>query len=397
MASNDDGNFPHQEPMSDYEQADSGVDTMGAPAVAAAPGKLFLMLFGGAAFFFVALYFIFSGDGKKEPIATPTKLQTPAKKDFDPMPPTPPTPIEVPPTPIPTPPPAEEVPPLPPMEITSDPGPTDEKYLERLRSEMMVFNNTTGAGAAFEDQRKAENDLAANDPNLGFAQKAMRASAASPVKAGHIGDLYSTIAQGKLIHGVVESAINTQLPGSIRAVVSRDTYAEAGSVRLIPKGSRLIGIYNTDIFRGQSRVFVVWTRIIRPDGIDIMVNSPGVDKLGRAGLEGAVDGKFRELFATALITSVITIGAATVAESVVDSDSTTTRGADGSTTTSGSASAEAVSQSIANIGGVGKRVIDNVIDTRPVIEIDQGTKINVMVNRDMVFPSSVMQQTTFVE
>ena len=225
----------------------------------------------------------------------------------------------------------------------------------------------------------------------------MRASESSPVRAGHIGDLYSTIAQGKLIHGVLESALNTQLPGTIRSIVSRDIYAEAGSARLVPKGSRLIGIYNTDIFRGQSRVFIVWTRIIRPDGIDIMVNSPGVDKLGRAGLEGAVDGRFRELFATALLTSVITIGAATAAESVVDTDSTTTRGSDGSTTTTGSSSAQAVSSSIANIGGVGKRVIDNVIDTRPVIEIDQGTKINVMVNRDMIFPSSILQQTTFVE
>lgn len=396
MVSDNIGNTPPQDPIPGYEQQESGMDMAGTPAVASAPGKLFMVLGLGSLFLFAAIYFVFSGGDKKKKLIDDRKMQGIAKQDFEAAPTMPPPVIDLPPTPI-MPPGTDEPPPLPQVDIVNEQGPTDERYLERLRSDMVIFNTTDGVGAALEDRRRAEDDLATNDPNLSFAQKAMRASQSSPVKAGHIGDLYSTIAQGKLIHGVLESALNTQLPGTIRSVVSRDIYAEAGSARLVPKGSRLIGIYNTDIFRGQSRVFIVWTRIIRPDGIDIMVNSPGVDKLGRAGLEGAVDGRFRELFATALLTSVITIGAATAAESVVDTDSTTTRGSDGSTTTTGSSSAQAVSSSIANIGGVGKRVIDNVIDTRPVIEIDQGTKINVMVNRDMIFPASILQQTTFVE
>lgn len=395
MVADNNGNFPPQEPFSDYDASEGGVDTKGAPAVASAPGKLFLVLFLGAAFVFAAIYFIFSGGEKKEKLINDKKLQKVAKPDFS-APPPPPLPVpSLPPRPIQ----AEtpEIPPLPMVPVVNEQAPTDERYLERLRSDMLIYNSTDGLGAAFEDQRQAEEDLAANDPNLGFAQKAMRASTAQKVKAGHIGDLYSTIAQGKLVHGVLESAINTQLPGVIRAIASRDIYAEAGSARLIPKGSRIIGIYNTDVFRGQSRVFIVWTRIIRPDGIDIMVNSPGVDKLGRAGVEGAVDGRFRELFATALLTSVISIGAAAAAESVVDGESTSTRSADGSITTSGNTSSQAAGASIANIGGVSKRIIDNVIDTRPVIEIDQGTKINIMVNRDLIFPSTVLQQTTFIE
>ncbi len=390
-----DNNYPPQEPIPGYD-IDAGMEGASAPAVASAPGKLFLILFLGAAFFFAAIYFVFSGGEKKETIVKDTKLQKVAKADFE-APPTPPPVIpDLPPRPII--PEVAEVPLPPPVPVVDEKAPTDQKYLERLRSDMLIFNSSDGVGAAFEDQRQAEDDMAQNDPNLAFAQNAMRASTAQKVKAGHIGDLYSIIAQGKLIHGVLETAINTQLPGVIRAIVSRDIFAEAGTERLVPKGSRMIGVYNTDVFRGQSRVFIVWTRIIRPDGVDIMVNSPGVDKLGRAGLEGAVDGRFRELFSTAILTSVISIGMAVGVENVVDDEGTsTTRSANGDLTTTSTSSSQAAASSIANVGGVARRIIDNVIDIRPVIEIDQGTKVNIMVNKDLIFPSTIMQQTTFVE
>lgn len=388
---NSGGNIPGYE-----SSPEGGMDAAAAPMVAAAPGKFFLILFLGVIFLFAVLFFVFSGGEKEEKIINDGKPEKPAKEEFQEAPPPPPPAVLPPPRTI-----APEVPdapPLPPVTIGDDQEPTDEKYLERLRSDMMIFNSTQGLSAAVEDQRRAEEDLAANDPNLAFASKAFRASEAAKVKAGHIGNLHATIGQGKLIHGVLETAINTQLPGVIRSIVSRDIYAEAGNARLIPKGSRLIGVYNTDIFRGQSRIFIVWTRVLRPDGVDIMVNSPGVDKLGRAGLEGAVDGRFRELFGTAILTSIITVGAAAGADAVLGSDqSTTTRSADGSTSTTGSSTSKAAGESISNIGGVAKRVIDNVIDTRPVIEVDQGTKINVMVNRDLIFPSSVIEQTNFVE
>lgn len=388
---NSGGNIPGYE-----SSPDGGMDKSSAPMVAAAPGKFFLILFLGVIFLFAVLFFVFSSGDKEEKMIKEGKPEKPAKEEFQEAPPPPPPAVLPPPKTIA--PDAPDVPPLPPVTMGDDQEPTDEKYLERLRSDMMIFSSSQGLSAAVEDQRRAEDDLAANDPNLAFASKAFRASEAAKVKAGHIGNLYVTIGQGKLIHGVLETAINTQLPGVIRSIVSRDIYAEAGNARLIPKGSRLIGVYNTDIFRGQSRIFIVWTRVLRPDGVDIMVNSPGVDKLGRAGLEGAVDGRFRELFGTAILTSIITVGAAAGADAVLgNKQTTTTRSADGTTSTSGSATTQAAAESISNIGGVAKRVIDNIIDTRPVIEVDQGTKINVMVNRDLIFPSSVVEQTNFVE
>lgn len=389
---NNNGNdIPGYEP-----EGDEHLDAVGTPEVAAAPGKFFLILFLGVTFlFFLVYYVVFSGDGEKEQ-KIDNKPQKIARPDFS-EPPAPLPPVPLPPQ-QPILPDTPEPPSLPAVPVVSDKEPTNQDYLERLRSEMMVFNSGDGISAAFEDREKAEVDFASHDPNSAFAQKAMKASKTEKAKAGFIGDLNSMIAQGKLIHGVLETAINTELPGTLRAMVSRDIYAEAGKARLVPKGSRLIGVYNTDVFQGQSRVFIIWTRIIRPDGVDIMVGSPGVDKLGRAGLGGYVDGRFREIFSTAILTSIISIGAAAGAESIIgDTNSSTTNNLDGSSTTTGSTTSQAAAQSIANIGGVAKRVIDNVIDTRPVITIDHGTKINVMVNRDLIFPSTVLQQTNFVE
>lgn len=397
MATGDDrGRPPSDESIPGFETGDEeGLDTAGAPAVASAPGKFFLILFlGVAALFFVIYYVMLSGDKKADTsdrrvnrIAAPEPGEPPAPPAPVPLPP--PQPIE---------PDAAGAPPPPTIPIITDKEPTDDNYLERLRSDMLVFNSSSGIAAAFGGQEKDEDAFAAHDPNSAFAQKAIRASKAEVAKAGRIGDLGSTIAQGKLIHGTLETAINTELPGTLRAIVSRDIYAETGKARLVPKGSRLIGVYNTDTFRGQSRVFVIWTRIIRPDGVDVLVGSPGVDALGRAGLAGFADGRFREMFATAILTSLVTIGVAKGAETVLgDQNTTSTQNTDGSTSTSGSATGQATAKSIGNIGGVAERVIGGIIDTRPVITVDHGTKINVMVNRDLIFPPAVLQQTNFVE
>jgi len=187
---------------------------------------------------------------------------------------------------------------------------------------------------------------------------------------------------------VMETAINTDLPGTLRAIISRDVHAEAGKQVLIPKGSRLIGTYNTGVLRGQKRVFIIWTRVIRPDGVDIMIGSPGVDGLGRAGAEGSVDNKYMESFSAAILTSVISLGVGYVADKAVDGNSTTTTSNVGDTTSSGSSGSAAVSNAAGAIGAVGTEIVRGTLDLRPTIAIDQGARINVFVNKDLAFPDN---------
>ena len=117
-----------------------------------------------------------------------------------------------------------------------------------------------------------------------------------------------TIPQGTVIPAVLETALDSTRPGGVRALVQRDVSSFDGSRVLIPRGSRLYGEYQADLQSGQNRALVQWTRLIRPDGVTIALNSPSSDPLGRAGVQGRVDTKFFQRFGGALLQSVLDIG-----------------------------------------------------------------------------------------
>lgn len=294
----------------------------------------------------------------------------------------------LPPPPPPPPPPSEggSVFPLLPEARSSGFGFEDKDRQRRIRSNMLITEGTPVAANLQAESARAADQLAERDPNLAFSRNLLKSTGAETEVATRLSRLDITVAQGKIIDAVLETAINTDLPGTLRAIVSRDVYAEAGRSVLIPKGARLIGSYNTGIFRGQRRVFIVWTRVIRPDGVDIAIGSPGIDPLGRAGVEGAVDNKYFEIFSSAILTSLLSIGAAALSDEVIKDPNSTRTNTDGSTTTTGSAGATAASDAVRNLGTVGRTVVDSVLDRRPTITVDQGTRINVFVNRDLIFP-----------
>ena len=120
--------------------------------------------------------------------------------------------------------------------------------------------------------------------------------------------------QGTIIPGVLETAINSDLPGFTRAVVSRDVLSFDGKAILIPRGSRLIGQYKSAVALGQSRAFIIWTRVIRPDGVSIQIGSPGTDELGRGGLTGEVNRHFFRRFSGSILLSVLNAGVASLGQ-----------------------------------------------------------------------------------
>lgn len=117
-----------------------------------------------------------------------------------------------------------------------------------------------------------------------------------------------TIPQGTVIPAVLETALDSTRAGGVRALVQRDVSGFDGSRVLIPRGSRLYGEYEASLQRGQKRALVRWTRLMRPDGVTIALDSPSSDPLGRAGIEGKVDSKFLQRFGGALLQSVLDIG-----------------------------------------------------------------------------------------
>ncbi len=211
------------------------------------------------------------------------------------------------------------------------------------------------------------------------------------VTATFIADRAHIIAQGKLLTAVLETAINTEIPGFVRAIISRDVYAEAGNQILIPRGSRLFGTYSSKITRGQGRVEIAWTRLIRPDGVDMAVTFNASDQFGRSGIPGDVDNKYSALVANSMLTSILAVGGVAAAQKLLgsggQSNTTTTNPTQGTTTTTGSAANQAIYDVSKTIIDTVGQVIGSSLNSNPVIRVPQGTRITVVVNSDINIPS----------
>ncbi|WP_233997178.1 TrbI/VirB10 family protein [Porphyrobacter sp. HT-58-2] len=127
----------------------------------------------------------------------------------------------------------------------------------------------------------------------------------APAQARAMTNPSTTVTEGTLIPAILETAINTDVPGYVRAVVSQDVRSFDGKRVLIPRSSRLIGQYQAGVEQGQRRAYVIWTRLIRPDGVSVNLASPAVGFDGATGLEGDVNSHFFKRFGSGLLLSVV--------------------------------------------------------------------------------------------
>ena len=206
--------------------------------------------------------------------------------------------------PLPPPPPVRDVyRPMPmPLPPTPPPTRTGADLTQRMRSPALIVD-LVPAGAAAEAAANAANAAGGGD-NDAFAARVSSGDVPA-ARAGALRSPNTTVPQGALIAAVLETAINSDLPGFVRAVVSRDVLSFDGTRVLIPRGSRLVGQYRSEVALGQSRAFVVWTRLLRPDGVSIQLASPGTDPLGRAGLDGKVDRHYFQRYGPGLLSTAI--------------------------------------------------------------------------------------------
>ena len=187
------------------------------------------------------------------------------------------------PQPVPTPLPVEQSVPMPLPRASSDPA-------------LIIDVATAAATAAVTPGAPAAT------PSVGAVQSGGRA------RAGMLANRATTVPQGTLIPAVLETALDSTRPGFARAIVSRNVRGFDGSRVLIPRGSRLIGEYRSEAAAGQRRALVNWTRLVRPDGVTIAIDSPAGDPLGRGGIRASVNDHFFSRFFGALLQSVLDIG-----------------------------------------------------------------------------------------
>lgn len=152
--------------------------------------------------------------------------------------------------------------------------------------------------------------------NASQGQAPTQLGPAPRIRASSFANRSTTVPQGHLIPAVLETGFDSTQAGFARALVSRDVRSFDGTNVLIPRGSRLIGEYRAEVAQGQRRAIILWTRLIRPDGMTIAMASPAVDTVGRAGVPASVNSHFFQRFGDALLQSTVELGSALAGRSV---------------------------------------------------------------------------------
>jgi type IV secretory pathway VirB10-like protein len=174
---------------------------------------------------------------------------------------------------------------------------------------------------------------------------------------------------GSVIPAALLTGIRSDLPGQVTAQVTEGVYdSPSGRYLLIPQGSKLIGVYDSQVSFGQSRVLLVWTRIVFPNGRSIVLErQPGADPEGYAGLEDQVDYHWGRLFMAAALSTLLGVGSELGANST-DSDIVRAlrRG-----------SSDSLNQT-------GQQIVRRNLNVQPTLTIRPGFPVRVIVNRDLV-------------
>lgn len=214
------------------------------------------------------------------------------------------------------------------------------------------------------------------------AQKESGASIAQANAVRYMHNRDKLLLQGTYLRCVLETKIVSEVKGFTSCIITEPVYSASGKYLLLPKGSKVMGQYGSSNPTGP-RMEVIWNRIITPEGIDVTLESPGVDNLGAAGHVGKFKSHWGSRLASALLISMISDAfkyAATEygpqGQTVTTSSSTTTNPYESET--ANTLKQQAISQLERN-------------NARPnTVTINQGTLINIYTAQDIDF-SSVMQ------
>lgn len=184
------------------------------------------------------------------------------------------------------------------------------------------------------------------------------------------------IKAGTIIPCVLISGINSDLPGNSLGQVTEDVYDSAtGEYLLIPKGSKVVGTYDNRISYGQSRVLVIWSKLVYPDGSTLMLeNLSAADQSGYTGVKGKVNRHWNSIVTSALIVSLLGAGA----DMVMDDGNSNNRDSPKSVL------AENAARSVADAMS---KIIEREADRAPTIKIRPGGRFLLFVRQDMIFAS----------
>lgn len=217
------------------------------------------------------------------------------------------------------------------------------------------------------------------EPVVASAQRASDASTANGRRGAAYNENVLTaplspfeLKAGAIVPAALLTGVDTARTGPVIAMVTQNVFdTVSGRHLLIPQGARLIGRHEGESAYGDRRAFLVWERLILPNGKSLILDGePGVDAEGAIGVRGQVD---RRLFP--LLVGTLFAGAVTTLGQMARDDS----GRDSGGWLGDAGDAAAIEG--AQIGG---RLVDRELEVRPSIRLRAGMQVRVMITRDLI-------------
>lgn len=220
---------------------------------------------------------------------------------------------------------------------------------------------------------------AANPQGANALGSQLQPTATPKAQASMIGNRNYVIAKGTSIDCVLNTAINSTVPGMTSCTLTRNVYSDNGKVVLLERGSVATGEFKADIKVGQSRIFVLWSRVKTPNGVVINLDSPGADALGRSGFGGDIDNHWWERIGSAFMLSMVQDAIGYAATRGANNNNGATQMYFNNTQQTGNQMAS--------------KVLEGTINIPPTLTKNQGERVSIFVARDLDF-SSVYGLTT---
>ncbi len=177
--------------------------------------------------------------------------------------------------------------------------------------------------------------------------------------------------EGTVLESVLINRLDGQFPGPIECLLTNDVYSHDRQRLLIPAGSKVLGeTKKVDAF-GQTRLAVMFHRLIMPDGYSVSLDQfKGLNQAGDAGLRDQVNNHYFRIFGVSLA-----IGALGAVAQVGTSGPLTASGTD----VMRQGFAQSTAQSSAQI-------LDKFLNIMPTVTIREGHRVKVYLSGDLALP-----------
>lgn len=259
-----------------------------------------------------------------------------------------------------------------PSNANTEPSPLEVAKQRKLGGSVMAYEAGANAGTASTNNVSMMGGMSAgfapeqNQQRNSFANQ-YASTAFSPTVAGQRKNLTMLLKQGTIIPCVLLTKIDSTYAGQASCQVAKDIYSANGKTLLIERGSKVIGEQRVQVGQGQARVFVLWSHLETPKGVQVQLDSGSTDSLGASGINARVNNHYLKRFGGAILISMI--------EDAVEllKDNGNQSGGVSYNSTSDSANEIAV------------EALKNTIGIPPTAHVHQGSLLNVFVSRDVDF------------